>query len=276
MKFCEFKKENRDIPSHWETATTDEEKVRRRLKGNKTVIYLFVGGSQIILHVSRELTRSQATVYLQSRHLDHFIRCIYTEWSRIRIPPKTALLVTWCKHSCGSGRGGGQKKMAAIRGALYFMFLAPFPPLTILDPMLKHQTENNRTHCQVMSFSLSQSFSVNSPSQDLYYSCDYLKLFACMSVPEFESQQPLLCKSMWGQDRLCASRQEVGKCSTRGGSRGTYITFASAMRISSPLWLWNPEETSPEIQNRGTSGPKKGHVSAKNFKKKKKLFACMV
>ena len=25
---------------------------------------------------------------------------------------------------------------------------------------------------------------------------------------------------------------------------------------------------SPEIQNRGTSGPKKGHVSAKNFKKK--------
>ena len=36
-----------------------------------------------------------------------------------------------------------------------------------------------------------------------------------------------------------------------------------------PLRLWTPEETSPEIQNRGTSGPKKGHVSAKNFKKKK-------
>ena len=27
--------------------------------------------------------------------------------------------------------------------------------------------------------------------------------------------------SMWGQDRLRANRQEVGKCSTRGGSRGT-------------------------------------------------------
>ena len=35
-----------------------------------------------------------------------------------------------------------------------------------------------------------------------------------------------------------------------------------------PLWLWNPEETSPEIQNRGTSGPKIGHVKVsdkKNF-----------
>ena len=29
------------------------------------------------------------------------------------------------------------KKMAAIRGTLYFMFLAPPPPLTILDPMLQ-------------------------------------------------------------------------------------------------------------------------------------------
>ena len=37
----------------------------------------------------------------------------------------------------------------------------------------------------------------------------------------------------------------------------------------SPLWLWNPEETSPEIQNKGTSGPKIGHV---NVSDKKKLF----
>ena len=45
------------------------------------------------------------------------------------------------------------------------------------------------------------------------------------------------------------------------------------MRIrQNPLWLRNPEETSLEIQNKGTSGPKNGHVSAKNFffKKKKK------
>ena len=37
-----------------------------------------------------------------------------------------------------------------------------------------------------------------------------------------------------------------------------------------PLWLWNPEEMSPEIQNRGTSGPQKRHVSAKKFFKKMK------
>ena len=60
-------------------------------------------------------------------------------------------------------------------------------------------------------------------------------------------------------------------CSTRGGSQGMYITFASAMRTrQNPLWLWNPEETSPEIQNRGTSGLKIGHVNASDKKTKKK------
>ena len=39
------------------------------------------------------------------------------------------------------------------------------------------------------------------------------------------------------------------------------------MRIrQNPLWLWNPEETSPEIQNRGTSGPKIGHVNVSDKK----------
>ena len=54
-----------------------------------------------------------------------------------------------------------------------------------------------------------------------------------------------------------------------------YITFASAMRIKqTPLWLRNPEETSPEIQNRGTSRPKIGHVnvSAKFFLNKSGKF----
>ena len=31
-----------------------------------------------------------------------------------------------------------------------------------------------------------------------------------------------------------------------------------------PLWIYNPEETSPEIQNRGTSGPKIGNVNVSN------------
>ena len=33
------------------------------------------------------------------------------------------------------------------------------------------------------------------------------------------------------------------------------------------LWLWNPEEMSSEVQNRGISGSKNGHVSNKNLKK---------
>ena len=42
--------------------------------------------------------------------------------------------------------------------------------------------------------------------------------------------------------------------------------YSAKKRIrQNPLWLWNPEETSPEIQNRGTSGPQKGHVSTKNL-----------
>ena len=45
-----------------------------------------------------------------------------------------------------------------------------------------------------------------------------------------------------------------------------YITFASTMRIRQPTLALKPEETLPEIQNRGTSGPTKGQMSAKNIK----------
>ena len=53
-------------------------------------------------------------------------------------------------------------------------------------------------------------------------------------------------------------------------SRGQQCV-APEMDLSS-LWLLNPEETSPEIQNRGTSGPTKGHLSAKNVKQVSDLF----
>ena len=87
---------------------------------------------------------------------------------------------------------------------------------------------------------------------------------------EFESQQPHLCNSVWGQDWWQAGHQEVSMCSTRSGSWGMYITFASTMRIrQNPLWLWNPEETSPEIQNRGVSGPQKDMCVRQKLLKKK-------
>ena len=40
------------------------------------------------------------------------------------------------------------------------------------------------------------------------------------------------------------------------------------MRVRDQPWLWNPEQTSPEVQNRGTSGPTKWRVPSKNCKQK--------
>ena len=61
--------------------------------------------------------------------------------------------------------------------------------------------------------------------------------------------------------------KRLAMCSTRGESLGTYITFASKMWIrQNPLWLWKPEEISPEIQKRGTSGPKIRHVNVSGQK----------
>ena len=36
---------------------------------------------------------------------------------------------------------------------------------------------------------------------------------------------------------------------------------------ASPPWLWNPGQTSPEVQNWVSVAPQKGHVSSKNLKK---------
>ena len=85
---------------------------------------------------------------------------------------------------------------------------------------------------------------------------------------------------MWEVTGCDAGCQEVGKCGTRGGSWEMYITFASTKKQirQNPLWLWNPEETSPEIHNRGTSRLKKGHVSvsANNIWKKNNVQALVI
>ena len=54
--------------------------------------------------------------------------------------------------------------------------------------------------------------------------------------------------------------------SPRGGSHGMYNAFASAMQIrQNPLWLWNLEYTSPDIQNRDISSPKIGKRTQNYF-----------
>ena len=49
--------------------------------------------------------------------------------------------------------------------------------------------------------------------------------------------------------------------------------YASAKcEYSYPFWLRIPGETSPEVQNRGISGPNNGHVSTKIYFKKSCRF----
>ena len=68
----------------------------------------------------------------------------------------------------------------------------------------------------------------------------------------------------------------ANRCRTRGfsfiqGKKHTSISVTCLpwARIRQyPLWLWNPDEMSPEVRNRGISGPtKRTHVLQK-FKKK--------
>ena len=59
---------------------------------------------------------------------------------------------------------------------------------------------------------------------------------------------------MWGSDRLHASCQEVGKCSTRGESWGMYITSTSTKIV-------NKAEPTLALKPRGdvTRNPKQGY-----------------
>ena len=45
-----------------------------------------------------------------------------------------------------------------------------------------------------------------------------------------------------------------------------------SMQARNPPWLWNPGQTSPEVRNRGISGPTKRTRVLQKFKKKEKKF----
>ena len=45
---------------------------------------------------------------------------------------------------------------------------------------------------------------------------------------------------------------------------------APEVNLRNPPWLWNPGQISPEVQNRGISGPTKRTYVLQNLKKKKK------
>ena len=78
-----------------------------------------------------------------------------------------------------------------------------------------------------------------------------------------------LCYMHVGNVTGChAGCQEVSRCRTRGESREFIARKRQSTQARDPLWLWNPRETSPEVQNRGISGPsKRTHVLQKMYKK---------
>ena len=54
-----------------------------------------------------------------------------------------------------------------------------------------------------------------------------------------------------------ADHQEVSRCHTRGASEESIPCRLQCMQMREPPWLWNPEQISPEVQNRGISRPTK-------------------
>ena len=62
-----------------------------------------------------------------------------------------------------------------------------------------------------------------------------------------------------------AGCQEVSRCHTRGEPEESIVRRWQSTQVRDPSWLWNPGQTSPEIQNRGNSGPQKGLLHKKLF-----------
>ena len=72
---------------------------------------------------------------------------------------------------------------------------------------------------------------------------------------------------------FCMTSNTVSRCRTRGESQEFMAHRWRSMQARDPPWLWNPGETSSEVQNRGISGATKiTHVLQKNLKKKRLLY----
>ena len=76
---------------------------------------------------------------------------------------------------------------------------------------------------------------------------------------------------MW--EMRSAAMLAVKRCRTRGASEESIASRWQSMQARDPPWLWNPGQTSSEVQNRGISGPsKRTHVLLNFFFKKDMNF----
>ena len=70
----------------------------------------------------------------------------------------------------------------------------------------------------------------------------------------------------WKRLSCHTGHQEVSRCHTRGESEESIAHSWWNIQVRDPPWLWNPEQTSPKVQNRGISGPPKmTHVLQRYF-----------
>ena len=78
------------------------------------------------------------------------------------------------------------------------------------------------------------------------------------------------CLEVHGSKRLgChADLYTVSRCCTRDESQEFIARRWQSMQARDPPWLWNPGETSPEVQNNGISGPTKKTYVLQKLKKK--------
>ena len=79
----------------------------------------------------------------------------------------------------------------------------------------------------------------------------------------FKSEPSPTSADACGEVTSCnAGYKEVGRCSTKGGSSGMYITFTSAKtrNKAGPTLALKPRADITRNPKQGTSGPKIGHM----------------
>ena len=100
---------------------------------------------------------------------------------------------------------------------------------------------------------------------------DSVSAYCAEGLP-IKSRQPT--SATWHVENTAdchADLYTVSRCCTRGESQEFMACRWQSTQVRDPPWLWNPGETSSEVQNRGISGStKRTHVLQKFLKKKKK------
>ena len=164
------------------------------------------------------------------------------------------------------------KGMATEPGSLYFMFLAPHPP-----PFRRFWIRYCKS-CSLPRNYRTKMFSFDGPGLAQLIERLTHRYFESTSSNPGNLTSTTVCGDrtggvpdtkrsahVWGGSK---AEVDLGEC------RSTLHSPPQKRIKLDPLCLWNPEETSPETQNRGKSGPQKAHVYVSPKTLKKDVFSC--